>query len=272
MMNRAAAAIVHRYPGPWRERYEAEVLALIEDSPVRFSDLGELVRGLIVERARALIEDADHPRRTAAILGSVHLVFVALLAVWAWSAGVLLRRAYPLPTPLEFIGPSVKLLWLITFWPVALRRLLGRSTGPGALESPVFSPRTGLALLPVAFLIMVLVEWTYVPRSSAVLISPAFDYWMSVWMNVWFQGISAGILTASLMPRRRLLQALTQVALLDERIASAQTWVDGCRTMIGLGIASPEEVAQAAADRLRRERDDVMAQLQSLGYRARFRQ
>jgi hypothetical protein len=39
-----ALAIVRRYPKPWRDRYEAEVSALIEDSDVRVCDLGELVR------------------------------------------------------------------------------------------------------------------------------------------------------------------------------------------------------------------------------------
>jgi hypothetical protein len=37
-MSRLALAIIRRYPEAWRRRYEGEVLALIEDSPVRLRD------------------------------------------------------------------------------------------------------------------------------------------------------------------------------------------------------------------------------------------
>lgn len=94
MLRRLARSLVMTYPQPWRDRYGDEVLALIEDSPVRFRDLGELVRGLIVERARALIEDADHPTRTPAILASLHPAFVIGFLAAAWVVGLVLRGSF----------------------------------------------------------------------------------------------------------------------------------------------------------------------------------
>ena len=91
-MHRLATSIVRRYPQPWRERYEDEVLELVAAAPVRLHDLGELARGLIVERARALIEDADHPKRTARILSSILPAFVITFMVVAWMIGAGLRQ------------------------------------------------------------------------------------------------------------------------------------------------------------------------------------
>jgi hypothetical protein len=104
MLRRLARAIVYRYPPPWRERYADEVLALIEDSPVRFGDLGELVRGLIVERARALIEDADHPRRTGAILGWMQPLFALGCVATGWGIGAILRTSDVLGQPPASLG------------------------------------------------------------------------------------------------------------------------------------------------------------------------
>lgn len=199
MLRRLARALVLKYPQPWRDRYGDEVLELLDDSPVRFSDLGELVRGLIVERARALIEDADHPHRTAAILGWTLPMCVVLFMLFAWGAGAALRTWQALPQP------------------------------------------------------------------------PAFDSWINACWNVFYQGFAAGILSAAFWPRRRLLQTLVRIKAVEAALASARTWVDGCRTMIAKGVPSPLDEAQANVDRLSKEREDVMAQLQGLGYRVRFR-
>ncbi|HXT69617.1 MAG TPA: hypothetical protein VN700_07670 [Vicinamibacterales bacterium] len=48
-----ALRLLQHYPPAWRERYEAEVCALIDDSGVRVRDLAELIRGRITERLPA---------------------------------------------------------------------------------------------------------------------------------------------------------------------------------------------------------------------------
>lgn len=269
MLRRLARALVLKYPAPWRERYETEVLSLIGDYPVRSRDLGELVRGLIVERARALIEDADHPQRTAAILGWTLPLFVILFMLSAWGTGFYLRAEWPLPQTLDYLGSTAYIVWMCAFWPVVLvrqRRVKGRST-----EGSTFSPRTGLALMPVVFLVVVLGEWGYAPVLTSRVFSPGFEYGMNVFRNASHQGIAAGVLAASFWPRRRLLQTLVRLANLETGIVSAQTWVDGCRTMNALGVPSPSDVAQAAVDCLRREREGVLEELHGLGYGAGFR-
>jgi hypothetical protein len=64
-VQRAALAIVRRYPAAWRDRYESEVDGLIEDSSLTWRDVAELVRGMLTERARELVESDEHPKRTA---------------------------------------------------------------------------------------------------------------------------------------------------------------------------------------------------------------
>ena len=69
MRQTLARAIVHGYPSAWRERYEDEVIELVNAAQIRLSDLGELLHGLIIERARELLTADDAPRRTQLFLG-----------------------------------------------------------------------------------------------------------------------------------------------------------------------------------------------------------
>ena len=87
MSTTLAHAIVSRYPQAWRERYEAEVRGLIDDASIRFCDLGELLRGLLTERARELLTSAENPSRTATILG--------LISPVSGGAFILLRHLFP---------------------------------------------------------------------------------------------------------------------------------------------------------------------------------
>jgi hypothetical protein len=269
MMTRLAAEIVRHYPAPWRERYEGEVLSLIEESPVRFADFGELVRGLIVERAKALIEDADHPRRTVAILSCMQTVFALGFVSTAWGVGALLRSSKVLGQPPEYLGSLVGGVSACAFG-VASIACLYRQQTTQLSHRALFSARTSLALLPVVFVISVIIEWGFVPSPYSPVV-PSFEYGLNVFRNLFYQGVAAGFLSAAFWPGRRLLHTLGRLNSVNGSLASAQTWVDGCHTMIAQGVPSPLDEAQGHVDRLSRERSDVLAQLQNLGYKARFR-
>ena len=99
MTRRLAQALVRRYPAAWRERYEQEVSALIDDTSIRFGDLAELLRGLLTERARELVAADDRPTRTAATIALLKVGFVlaflglSLILLTVWMQRRVLTRA-----------------------------------------------------------------------------------------------------------------------------------------------------------------------------------
>src|SRR4249920_1681086 len=92
MIRRLALAIIRRYPPAWRERYEAEVCALVEQSGMRVGDLAELVRGLLTERAAELLLNDERPRRTIVFLGLLKPAFSIAFIATAALIGHALRR------------------------------------------------------------------------------------------------------------------------------------------------------------------------------------
>ncbi len=267
-MRRLATSIVNRYPASWRERYEEEVLALIEDSPVRLSDLGELVRGFIIERMRALIADADHPRRTAVLLGGMQPLFVVGFVMCAFGTGVALRNWVAPSGTAKVVVMAVWLAWCLAFWPVVLSRFQRRWKGPFP-RSPIFSARTGLALMPPLFAIIAMFEWASV-SSSPSTVSPAVEYGLNVVRNLYYQGVAAAVLSMAFWPGRRMLHAIGAVEQASKQLTVSKTWVDSCHAMIARGIPSPLQEAEAQVERWTRKRDDSLAQVESLSYRSRF--
>lgn len=264
MVRRLARAIVLRYPPPWRERYEDEVLALIEDSSVRARDLGELIRGLFVERAKALIEDADHPSRTAWLLGSIQPVFVIVFMTIAWAVGIGLRGWQGAPaTGVREIGMGVTVACL--FATLVMKIVLLR--GPRLeYERPALPSWAGLTLLPLFFVGIVLCVWA----GLAGLMPPPIPPWVRLLSWSFILGVEFAELSSAFWPGRRMLEAIGRLAGADAQIKTARQWVDGCRTMIAKGVPSPLDQAQAQLDEGMRKRELALEQLQQLGYRARF--
>jgi hypothetical protein len=98
MRKRLAHSIIRRYPEPWRERYEDELLAFTEDVPPRLGDVFDLARGCLVERARALVELAERPGVLRAAVVAMQLAVPVGLFVVAWGIGTGSRAALgPLP-------------------------------------------------------------------------------------------------------------------------------------------------------------------------------
>src|SRR5262245_921746 len=91
---RAATWLVRHYPGPWRERYEDEVVQLLHDSRVRWRDVVDLTRGLFTERALSLFEPGDHPRVTSATLKFLPVPVTVMCWLLGALAGSGLRTAF----------------------------------------------------------------------------------------------------------------------------------------------------------------------------------
>lgn len=265
MMRRLAASIVERYPLPWRERYANELLALIEDSPPRVRDLGELVRGLLVERARALIEDADHPARTATILSSMQPVFViAFMAVASLTGWVLRAWRGPLAPGLSELGIWTIGAFVVAFFVSKVLFWRRQRQTPG-FSGTIFPAWAGLALLPILFVGIALTVWGDWAFWTGVPIPG-----LRLFFYAWTYGMLAGELSAAFWPGQQMLQAFGRLAWTESQVKSARTWVEGCNTMIAQGVPSPLAEAQAQFNQWSREREAAFAQLQQLGYRARF--
>jgi hypothetical protein len=264
MRRRLAASLVGLYPLAWRERYEDEVLALIDDSPVRLHDLGELVRGLIVERARALIEDADHPSRTSAILVWMQPAFVIAFMVFAWSIGVGLRTwRGPLPPGFDEAGMVLIQAFYLGFIGtkfVVLRRSKGKS------PLGLFPAWTALMLLPVFFAGIAVATWG---RWAGFTADP-LPLWLRLSLSLLLCSVFILELTYSFWPGRKMLEAIGRLAGADSQIRWARLWIEGCETMIAQGVPSPLDQAQSQLAEGQRNRESALEQLQRLGYRARF--
>lgn len=266
--HRLANRIVQLYPQPWRERYGDEVQSLIEDSPVRFSDLGELARGLVVERARALIEADDRPRRTAAILGALQPTFVIAIICVAWAIGLSMRGWLGRMPDFALAGHAV----IVACYGVSVvADYHGRRRGHVDRLPPRFPAVAGTILLPVLFAGIVLTSWGFWSELRNAGQSTPLYLWSQALLYLFFSGSTLAQISSGFWPGQRMLQALGRLAWVEDQMKWAQLWVDGCNTMIAQGVPSPLAEAQAEVGRWSRERDEALEKLRRLGYRARFR-
>ena len=271
MIRRLALNLVRRYPAAWRERYEAEVSALIDESPVRLSDLGELFRGLITERARELMSAADKPKRTAAVLTWMPAVFMLIFTAAAVALGQALRRlAGPWSEPQqEILGVAiVSFLLVVTGFRIAANRRHWRRPLP---KPPVGQSPAWLAsvLLPCVFIAIACATWADVlfARSD----SDSTPWWLHAFIRGYVYLMVLGHLTASLWPGRELLHALGELEGAEGWLRVNEAWVVSCREWIAKGVPSPLDDALAQVGHWTIERDSARARLQALGYRSRFR-
>jgi len=114
LTGRLALAVLHRYPPAWRERYEREMTALIDDSTLAWTDAAELVRGMLEERAHELIQSDERPKRTAFVLSTLRCLFgVAFVGAVFVFAG-LLRRLTGVPP--ESTAEALVFAWFLCSW------------------------------------------------------------------------------------------------------------------------------------------------------------
>jgi hypothetical protein len=269
MIRRLAHALVHRYPQPWRERYDAEVHALIDDSPTRLRDLCELFRGLLTERARELVSADDRPGRTAIILVLVHPAFAVVWLGLAMAVGFALRS---LAGPMSETAQDVVAWGLVSFVIVMVTMLLvlqfRRRSLP--ITEPTLPAWAGAVLLPCLLVAVASAAW-----GDLLGLTRGYDPILPDWTYVLVRAVIyvsiVSELSSSLWPGRRMLQAFGALEFAEQQITSNQRWVEGCHEMIAKGVASPLGEAQAQVEHWTRERDAARERLHALGYRARFR-
>jgi hypothetical protein len=271
MLRLLARAIVMRYPQPWRARYEDEVLALIEDSPVRFGDLGELTRGLIVERAKALIEPGDSPRLAAFVFRFIAVVVriapsVALI-VGAAALAEMARRNFGIPSEnVSIAGVLILASVLVGFcWRKLATRSQHRWVDPVYHLFPASARVAMLSALFVGTFLMQLGDEGWEPRSQFLQI-------VNRWLRLWVYIAIADGLTSGFWPWRPMLDAFGQYQSAVRDLRWAHMEVDRCRALVEDRAVESQALADAeiARDRLVRKRDEAAAILHGYGYRAKF--
>ena len=266
MVRALAHAVVRRYPAAWRERYEAEVRGLIDDTPVQFRDLGEMVRGLFTERVRELLMSDEKPRRAALVVGLATPIAGLLCAGLAWLAGRgIVRLTGPWSDASAYVGLAVFCVLIMAILVLAIRGRNRRDPN----RPFVVAPDVAVRMLPLSFVaacvyaaLMAQAE----PTPSRILPS-----WVGYSANWMYFALFAGSQIASFLPGQQLLETFGRIAGAEAAIRMNEQWVASCHDWIAKGVPSPlndalEQVAKATA-----ERDRARARLQELGYRARFR-
>lgn len=261
-----AHAIVRRYPKAWRERYEAEVRGLIDDAPIHFRDLGELLRGLFTERARELLTSDEHPRRAATVVGLATPIAGASFIGAAWlTAFGLLTLTGPWPDPAQYAA-----LGGFCLAGGAVFTLMIRGSKRRDPSRPfVVPPDVAMRVLPLTFVAAAL----YAAGVASAEPSPpsTFPSWITHSYNwAWF-ALFAGNSIASFLPGQELLQVFARISAAEGQVRANEQWVASCHDWIAKGVPSPLNDALQQVAKCRVERDSARARLKELGYRARFR-
>ena len=268
MTRRLAQALVRRYPAAWRERYEQEVSALIDDTSIRFGDLAELLRGLLTERARELVSADDRPARTAATVVLLKAGFVLAFMGSAIGLGLGLRQLTgPWSETVRENGAIAVSVWFAVFVIVAIRA----RRRPLFSAFPPYSPDTGALLLVSMFATLVFAVAGQLLSSDDQVHRDSFARY-SPWIQIFLYSNFLTDFCASLWPSRQLLQAFAELQGAESRLKVSQKWVDGCHEMIAQGVPSPLGEAEAQVEDWTRQRDAARERVDALGYRARFRQ
>lgn len=266
MKARWASVIVRRYPHAWRERYEDEVLALVEGGAVTLRDLADLARGCVIERARALIEPGDHPMRASLWFGLVAITLSLVVgvgfALTGHAIGVWFRHVFGvLPSGLAFSG---ELAVIGVFMAYAGRNVydgLRHGFKPDADPADlIYSAPIGFALLSVFFLGLVLTQS-----------GDATPFMSTPWTSMFVGVMVSEQLTVRIWPGRQMLVAFRQFGEARHLLTWAQMELHRCQALAGDDAGPGLAAAQAEVDRLHRRRDQAVAQLHAMGYRSRFR-
>jgi hypothetical protein len=243
--------LVSWYPSPWRARYEDEVAVLLEDSRVRWRDVADLARGLVVERARALIEPADSPLRTRFLMLGATSLALLTLTFTAWGLGQV-ARALTGPLPLRLAtGDALILAAMAGAIVPALVRLL---RNPGNLA---------------AFLVRGKPYWL-----AAMLVGIGLAAWAGRQFDVvetfcWSMYLGM-LLPNRWEPWRRARAALAQEAAAQHELKWALMELARCENLEAEGTPAPLVEARANVARIQSLREEALATLRALGYRARF--
>jgi len=268
-MRKLARVIVSRYPAAWRERYEDEVMELIDAGPVRLGDVCGLLRHCITERVLALYEPGRHISAYRfisgmALLTYISVLFLALAAVGAvpFGLGYLLRLAAGpivsdwmyLPTFLLFVVPVVwlhRLKWIHlkagTPLPALARRLHWLAVGGYAM----FSLLAGIEVGP--------------DLSLRALQFPIIHSWFLMQM------LLPDNLDGLRWPGMGLFETLGQLRSVRYDLRWARMELDRCEGLYAGRDPGPElRAARVEMERLQTAEQTALSELDAVGYHARF--
>lgn len=257
LLHRAARRVVRGYPQPWRERYEGELLALLEDSPARLRDVIDLMRGLVVERARSTFEPGDRPVMVTTLVSLAGFVRFLAIAAPPVLAGWAARYWFgPPPRGVERFALTASGVVVLTFI-----LLLARMRSPARMPwepRKVLSNRLGRVYLELAMPLAFLLSWT----STHALQNLQQLWWLfPIWDHVARRHPWQVEMARAVHQMRTARQALRWWALME---------LERCEGLVAEGSPAPIEKAREVVARLIRQEADALATLHSLGYRARL--
>jgi hypothetical protein len=256
----AARWLVRRYPGPWRHRYEDEMLALLDEAEPGWRDVIDLARGLAVERARALFEPGDRPWFTFWLVISGRLVLAAGLMLVSILAGRSGRSWIgELPRWLYAIGPLTVLACALVLY-VRLIPPLMTSTTPreraAAMWRPLFPPRAAAVWVCVAFAGILLTAWN-TANTFPWLLHLHLAFVACAHLPFW-------------RPIDEMSLAIQELGATRHELKWAQLEIQRCEQLTADGLAAPLAEARDALERILQRRRDAMKTLHALGYRAKM--
>lgn len=272
-MTPLASALVRRYPLAWRERYEAEVLALLEDSPPGLRDLLELTRGLVVERVKSWVEPGEHPAALTwtvwPLLWLVRIAPAVVLLVLAMTAGQAIRQYAGEPPemlqwtyPLLLIGPVV--YYEVRVW----RRVDDDAATAPWRRYRFFSVSERVCLVGLTLVGIVIMQWSPIPgiRGGAARFAEA-SHWLRLAM--WSGLVFVQLMRA--LPWQQMWNALDEYRTVTSHLRWARMELDRCRTLAGPEGARQLEAAEREWHALEHRRQAALDVMHSYGYRATFK-
>lgn len=273
-MNAVARLIVRWYPRAWRQRYEDEVLALIDAGPVRLGDVCGLLRNGINERVLSFYEPSRHITAYRFISGLALLTYISVLFLAVLTAGAIpfgmgyfvQRIAGPLPAVwLDTIAWAYLLALMVLVMPAYVRffrlqlaRMNGTSLPHQAarLRWMIIGGYAGLTFL----------SGLQADLSFRQSFPPVFHSWFLVFILWEFPEDFD-----PRWPGRGLFEALGRLRAARHDLRWARMELDRCESLYAGRVPGPElQASRAEMDRLTRDEANAVAELDAMGYRARF--
>jgi hypothetical protein len=267
MTRSLALRLLRHYPLAWRERYEAEVCALIDDTGVRLRDLAELTRGMVIERVREQLSSDERPKRTFRFLALVPLAFSVTFVGLAVLTGFGVRALTgPWPESAQETAAWSVAVFIVIFFVVAgkTRRKVMDTSGPP------YPAWVGAVLLPGLFLMFATIVAARMNLSEPTTGSATWFTRNFYWLQWCFYTSSVSDLCSCIWPTRRLLWAFLAVQGAEENLKMNQAWAASCKEWIAKGVPSPLADAERQIQEWTTRLADARGQVHAMGYRARF--
>ena len=176
LSSRVAAALVERYPAVWRERYGAEMLALLEERGVRCRDLLDLLRACCSEWRIDLANPETHPLAAGLILTGSPMAIATALAL---TFDAIARSLVPVLDRLVSVpNPAIR-SWLVIVVPLLLAGRMFLITYPQVWWSTQPTLRVFMRLEAAAWMVLLFggvlsLAWNGASRFATVMLTFTF--------------------------------------------------------------------------------------------------